>query len=279
MNMKHEENFFEGQKGTKIYYQKWLPDKPKAVIELLHGFGEHSGRYMNVVDKLVPAGYAIYTMDHRGHGKSEGQRVYADNFDQLVEDAKTYYDIIKKENPDLPIFLLGHSMGCTISIYFVKKYESLLKGLVLSGVGTFIGGDINGFLRFMAKILSKVAPKLSLASGDLSKFLSHDPKVVEAYNSDPLNVLNKSTARLGAEFMKSISSYQKFSVNFKIPTLIQAGSEDKLIVGNKQAVEYFKMPDKTVKIYEGLYHEVYNEPPEMRGVVLDDLLNWLNNHL
>jgi acylglycerol lipase len=278
-NMKHEENYFEGQKGTKLFYQKWLPDKPKAVIELLPGFAEHSSRYSNVVNTLVPAGYAIYGMDHRGHGKSEGLKVYADSFDQMVEDAKIYFDLIKKENPNLPIFMLGHSMGCTIAIYFLDKYESLLKGAILSGIGTFIGGDINGFLRMMSTILSKIAPKLLLTTGDLSQFLSHDPKVIDAFRSDPLIVQAKGTARIGHEFMKAIGSYQKFSGNIKIPTLIVAGAEDKLITGNKKAVTYFNMPDKTVKIYDGLYHEIFNEPPEMRKIPLDDLKNWLDNHL
>ncbi|MFX1451268.1 MAG: alpha/beta fold hydrolase, partial [Promethearchaeota archaeon] len=116
--MKHFENEYEGIAGLKIYYQCWLPDKPKAIVHIVHGFAEHSGRYLNVVNELIPLNYAVYANDHRGHGRSEGVRNHVDSFDQYVEDEKLLYDIIKKQHPNLPVFMLGHSMGSIIALYF-----------------------------------------------------------------------------------------------------------------------------------------------------------------
>ncbi|MBD3353401.1 MAG: alpha/beta fold hydrolase [Candidatus Lokiarchaeota archaeon] len=277
--MEHKESSFQGVNELKIFYQKWIPDQPKAVIQLVHGIGEHSSRYGNVVDKLLPLGYAIYADDHRGHGRSEGQRNHIDNFEQYVDDEKMLFDIIKAEHHNLPVFMLGHSMGALIAIYFTKEYEDLLQGIVLSGIGNDIGGDISGFLRFMAKVLSAIAPKLAVAQGDLSKFLSHDENVVEEYRNDPNVYTEKTSARLGKELLTRYSKYQEFVQDFKIPLLIQAGGEDKLVLGAKESADYFKMEDKTVKIYNGLFHEVYNELKEDRDKVLEDLKNWLENHI
>ena len=135
--MKNVERNFEGVKGLNIFYQSWLPENPKAIVQVVHGFAEHSGRYLNVVNEIIPLGYGVYADDHRGHGRSEGIRNYVDSFDQYVEDEKKLYDIIKEKHPNLPIFLLGHSMGSLIAIYVIKKYEDLYKGLILSGTGTF----------------------------------------------------------------------------------------------------------------------------------------------
>lgn len=277
--MKHEESSFIGTKDYKIYFQKWIPDNPKAVVQIVHGFAEHSGRYMNVVNTLIPEGYAIFANDHRGHGKSDGQRNYVDNFEQFVEDEKILLGIIKKEHPNLPIFMLGHSMGSMIAIYFTKQYESELKGLILSGVGTDIGGDVGGFIRFVGKLISKIAPTLPVAVGDLSQYLSHDPQVVEAYNNDPYVYAKKTTARLGAELLRVFPSIKEFVGDFKLPLLIQVGSEDKLALNNTDAISYFKMEDKTARVYKDLYHEVYNELEKDRTIVLNDLKDWLNKHI
>jgi len=143
--MNHLEGKFKGVEGLKIYYQGWTPETPKAVIQLVHGGFEHSGRYQFVVNALIPEGYAIYADDHRGHGKSEGIRNYVDSFDQYIEDERILYDIIKEKHPNLPIFMLGHSLGSFIAIYFTKKYENLLHGLILSGTGTKPGKETSRF--------------------------------------------------------------------------------------------------------------------------------------
>jgi acylglycerol lipase len=278
--MKHIENSFVGAAGLKIYYQAWLPDtKPKAILQLAHGINEHSGRYMNVVNEVLLKGFAVYANDHIGHGKSEGPRSFVCCFDQFVEDEKTFNELIKKEHPGLPVFLLGHSMGSVIGLRFATKYSDLIKGLVLSGCGTRTGGDVSGFIKAMAKILSKLTPKLVVSVGDLSHFLSHDPKEVEAYRTDPLVFLKGVSARLGAELMRCFSENMTLAPTLKVPLLYQCGGEDKLVFGGKELSEKFVLADKTIKIYDGLWHEVFSESEELRSKPLADLGAWLENHL
>jgi len=277
--LKHLEGEFKGLKGLKIYYQAWIPEVPKAIIQLVHGGFEHSGRYQNVVNELIPEGYAIYANDHRGHGRSEGLRNYVDSFDQFIEDEKTFYDLIKEKHSNLPIFMLGHSLGSFIAIYFTEKYEHLLNGLILSAPGTSPGQETSGFLKLLAKGFSKIAPKAKFNPRIDAKFLSHDPDVVKNYKSDPLVNADTITARLGYEMVKNFKRLKATISNFKINLLVQCGSEDKLFKGTEQLDGWFKMKDKTIKIYPGLYHEVYNELEKDRTIVLKDLKEWLNDHI
>ena len=276
--MKYIEGEFKGLDDLKIYYQAWIPETPKAVIQLIHGGFEHSGRYQNIVNELIPESYAIYADDHRGHGNSEGLRNYVDSFDQFIEDEKLFFDLIKEKFPKLPIFMLGHSLGSFIAIYFTKKYENLLNGLILSGTGTNPGKETSGFLKLLAKLFSKVAPKIKFNPRIDAKFLSHDLEVVEDYKNDPLVNADTITARLGFEMIKNFKNLKLVISNFKINLLVQCGSEDKLIRGSEDLDNLFKMEDKTIKIYQGLYHEVYNETENGRKIVLKDLKDWLNNH-
>lgn len=277
--MMHFEGEFKGIKDLRIYYQAWVPDTPKAVIQLVHGGFEHSGRYQNVIDELIPHGYAIYADDHRGHGRSEGLRNHVDYFDQYIEDEKLFYELIIKQHPNLPIFMLGHSLGSFIAIYFTEKYENLLHGLILSGTGISPGSETSGFLKALAKLFSKIAPKMKFNPRIDAKFLSHDQGVVKNYKADPLVNADKITARLGYEMVKNFKNLKKVIENIKINLLVQCGAEDKLIKGSEELEELFKMDDKTIKIYEGLYHEVYNELEKDRRIVLKELREWLNRHI
>jgi len=278
--MEHKENNFIGEKGLKIYYQYWLPEgKPKAIIQIVHGFGEHSGRYSNVINKLVPMSYAIYADDHRGHGKSEGTPNYVDSFDQYIEDEKKLYDIAKENHPNISYFMLGHSMGSVIAQHFTKKYESLLDGLILSGAGNSAGEDVSGFLKFISKVISKIVPKMTIKTNLDPNFLSHDPEVVKAYIKDPLVHHEKITTRLAKEMLVNFGKLSEIVEDLQKPLLVQCGSEDKAVFGIENLKEHYKMEDKTVKIYEGLYHEVYNESKDKRSMVLNDLLQWLENYV
>ena len=279
--MHHKEGNFSGEGGLLLYYQAWLPDNPKAVVQIIHGFGEHSGRYLNVVDRLVPAGYALYAHDLRGHGKSGGIRTHVDRFDQYIEDAKNFYDLIRKNHPDSAIFLLGHSMGSFIAVHFVKKYQHLLKGLILSGTGTFPSGIITnailrrfrGLVRFVSKFLPPLRLQLPLASS-----LSNDPKVSQKYASDPL-VVKTITLQLGVEMIYPIFQIKNIIGTFKLPLLIQSGSKDLIVTGVKLLRKRLKMDDQTVRIYEGLKHDIYNEFENDRAIVLNELVGWHDKHL
>jgi alpha-beta hydrolase superfamily lysophospholipase len=278
--MKHKEYEMIGEKDFRIYYQSWLPDQdPKAIVQIFHGFGEHSGRYMNVVNELIPLNYGIYINDHRGHGKSDGTTNYVESFDLFIEDEKTFHDLIKKQHPDIPIFVLGHSMGSAIAIYFAEKYQELLQGLILSGTGIRLGEEISPFLKFMSKIMAKLAPKMKIDTKLNPESLSHDPVVVKNYKEDPLVHYQKITTRLGNEMLKRFRNLKEVLMNLELPLLVQVGSEDVAIQGIEELEGSFKMEDKTIKVYDGLYHEVYNEIKEEREKVLEDLVYLLENYI
>ncbi len=167
--MNRQEGYFQGYQGFKIYHQCWLLDgQPRAVLLLAHGYAEHSGRYKNVVDYFVPDNYAVYALDHRGHGKSDGERVHVENFHDYVVDLKTYFDIVRSKNPVQKVFLIGHSMGSVISLCYCLEFQSELAGLITSGGGLSRPGD----------------PPLQAPPKGRSlpvAMLSRDPAVIEAY--------------------------------------------------------------------------------------------------
>jgi alpha-beta hydrolase superfamily lysophospholipase len=274
--MDHNEGTFTGIKGFRMYYQCWVPDtSPMAIVLICHGIAEHSGRYAHVAEIMVSENCAVYSYDLRGHGKSEGKRCDIDRFDQFIDDTKLFFDLIVSENPGLPVFLLGHSMGSLIAIQFAHRYGSLIQGLVISGSGNRAGGDVGSVLIGIVKVLSVVVPHLSIKATDLSKYLSHDPAEVEKNRKDPLVHHGGICTRLAAEMLRSFNLNEQLISELKIPVLFQAGSGDQLVLGATQLASQLTMTDKTIFIYEGLWHEIYNEAPDQRKAVLTDLVSWI----
>jgi len=277
--MQHQDGYFEGVKKSKIYYQCWLPeDDPKAVLLVVHGLAEHSGRYMNVVDYFVPRGYAIYGIDHFGHGKSDGDRVFVERFDDFIQTLKIFTDMVHGWQPGLPIYLVGHSLGGLISAGYLLEYQGDVKGAVLSGPGVKVPDDTSSVTLIAAKVMSLLAPKsgvIQLDAGAISK----DPAVVEAYVNDPLVYTGKITARLGAGMLSTMQSVTDQAARISLPLLIVQGGADALVdpSGAQMLYDRVSSEDKTLKIYEGLYHEVLNEPE--REQVLGDIESWLEAHL
>jgi len=279
--MRHFEGEFIGVDNTNLYYQAWIPDnEPKAVIILLHGFASHSGRLINVVNALVPLNYIIFANDHRGHGKSGGKTNFVKSIDQYVEDERIFYDVVKEKSPNLPIFMLGHSMGAGITFYFAQKYENLLKGIIISGVGTKYGGDdISEKIKSLAKKISKFAPKFSVNTGLNPNLLSHDTEVVRAYKEDPLVHYKKTTVGQANAMFESFNKLPNIVGDIHCPILIQKGLADATVTGYDEMKIALKSENITIQEYEGLYHEIYNESEKDRQHVLKDLSNWLSSHL
>jgi len=274
--MEHLEDTFNGADGIKLYYQVWRPEEtPKAVVQIMHGFGEHSGRYLNVVNELVLRGYVVYANDHRGHGKSEGIQLYVKRFQDFIEDEKILFNLINEKEPDLPHFILGHSMGSTIAELYAVTYPEKIQGLVLSGVAIQMGA-VSGVMKALLKFFGLLAPKMRITM-DLAPQLSHDPEVVKAYREDPL-VFKRPTLKLGIEFTNNLTKARKLLGQIKIPILVQSGSEDKAMLGAEKFNDLLTVEDKTVKIYPGLFHEVYNELEDDRKTVLGNLGDWLDSH-
>ncbi|MHA2107307.1 MAG: alpha/beta hydrolase [Candidatus Hodarchaeales archaeon] len=277
--MEHKESKYITRDGIDIFYQVWKPEgTPKGIVQLVHGLAEHAGRYMHVINKLVPEGYIIYGDDHRGHGRSGGHKGFVKSIQEFVLDQKEFTKIIKdKEGVNLPLFLLGHSMGSLISILYISDYPNDFKGRILSGTGSAVGEGVNWFTILLAKTMSKILPKMTLKN-ELSDGVSRDPAVKEAYNNDPY-VLDKITTKLGTEIFTGLKVAKSSIGNIKIPILVQKGGEDPLIIKTEELMKNVTTEDSTLKMYEGLFHEVYNELEEDREVVLNDLNEWLNSHL
>jgi acylglycerol lipase len=277
--MQHREGHFKGLEDFDIYYQGWLPDEePQAVLLVVHGLAEHGGRYMNVVNHFVPQGYAVYAPDHRGHGRSDGQRVYVERFSQYLDDLKTFFDLLRDWHPDLKIFLVGHSMGGAISLAYTLRHQDELDGLLLSGPAIKVGADISPLLILVGRVLSLILPKMGLLALDSSS-ISRDPETVKAYDNDPLVYRGKMTARLGAELIATMQSFPDQVSQLRLPLLVMHGSADKLAdpQGSKWLGEAAGSEDKTLKIYEGYYHEIFNDLG--REQVLADVQAWLTAHL
>jgi alpha-beta hydrolase superfamily lysophospholipase len=274
-----QESSFIGKYDYSIFWRKWLPvnKNVKAIIMLVHGLNEHSGRYINVASEITPEGYPIYAIDHRGHGKSSGKRAYVKRFEDFLDDLRTFYlNIVRKEAEGKPIFILGHSMGSFITMNYVRLYQEGLSGMILSGSGSKT--TVSASLQFFAKILSFITPTIAIELPFEEEWITRDKEEIKKYDEDPL-CGTKTTFRLGAEINKWIKIGFKNVDQIKIPTLLQRGSADQSFDGIDELFEKIGAEDKSLKIYEGLKHEIYNELIDDRKIVLKDLLNWLNNHI
>ncbi len=273
--MKHQEGYLKGVRDTDIFYQYWLPERePKAALLVVHGVGEHSGRYMNVVNHLVPSGYGVYGIDHIGHGKSDGERVYVERFQDYTKTLKKCFDMIREWQPERPLFLIGHSMGGLISAAFLLEHQDELSGAVLSAPSIKVSDNTSQAIIFVGKLLSIIMPKAGLIKLDAEN-VSRDPAVVDAYINDPLAYTGKITARLGAEILKTMQRVTEQAAKIRLPIMIVQGGDDKVVDprGAQLLHDLVTSQDKTIKIYDDLYHEVFNEPEHEQ--VLNDVKTWL----
>ena len=277
--MDHQEGFFQGARGARIYTQAWLPEgRPRAVLPVVHGFAEHSGRYGNVVEHLVPLGYALYALDHVGHGRSEGDRVYVERFSDYVDTLATYVDMVSGWQPGVPVVMFGHSMGGLITANYLLEHASGLVGAVLSGASIQLPDAVTPLKLTLARALSALAPRARI-QGIEARHVSRDPEVVQAYVDDPLVYTGLSPARTGVEIINAQQRAMAGAPTITLPVLMVHGSDDRLapLPAAQAFYEALGSADKTLKVYEGLYHEVCNEPE--CGMVLSDIAAWLEAHL
>ena len=277
--MKHVEGILKEPTGHNLFYQYWLPDQdPKAVLMIVHGLAEHRGRYMNLVNYFIPRAYAVCGFDYRGHGKSEGPRGYVDRFSDYVSDVRAFFEKVHQDHTNLKIFLVGHSMGATIAVTYAVQYQRDLAGLIISGVGLKPGASISPALKAIARLISRFSPKTGLTVLDASA-ISSDKAVVDAYVNDPLVYRGKISARLGAEMINTIDRLPSLMPQIKLPILIMHGTADRLCnpEGSQIVYNLVGSQDKTLKLYEGFYHEIFNEPEYKK--VMADVETWLSAHL
>jgi alpha-beta hydrolase superfamily lysophospholipase len=269
------EGHFTGAGGLEIFWRSWLPeDDPRAVVVIAHGAGEHIGRYEHVAARLASEGYAVYGLDHRGHGRSEGRRALIDRAASAVADMDHFVLMAGSQHPGLDVFLLGHSMGGCLSLRYAMRFQDRLTGLLLSGpLAALEAAPVA--VRLVARVLSAIAPAAPVFAVDAS-LVSRDPEVVRAYETDPLVHHGKLPVRTVAELAAAVESFPNGVAAITIPTLIMYGTADGLAppAGSKMLGERIGAADKTVIPYDGLYHEILNEPEQ--GRVMDDMCGWLS---
>lgn len=276
--MHHTTGQITGQGGMRLFTQHWEPaDPPRARIVLAHGVAEHSGRYAHVAARLVAHGYALHALDHRGHGRSGGARLRVRRFDDYVADLRAFAATVRERDPALPFFVYGHSMGALIALLYAARWGEGLAGLVVTGVPLRLGGLNMATLAAIRLLhgarLGRVPLPALVAAG-----ISRDPVVVESYETDPLVCRSRLSVGLVARLVHARDACLRALPDLRMPVLALHGGADPLCLpaGAELLRERCGAPDCTVTVYDGLFHEVHNEPEADR--VLDDLLAWLEVH-
>ncbi len=272
--MRRVQGNFQGRGETNLFFRAWIPANGlRGVVQILHGFGEHGDRYENLVNRLIPDGFAVFAHDHRGHGKSGGVRGHINSFQDYIDDTRKFYaGVVLPRSQKKPIFLLGHSMGSIIALNYLQTEQDHYQGAVLSGTGC--EPRSSGAMTLAVKGLSSALPRGKFKFPLPPSFISRDPEVVEKYEKDPL-VEKKLSFRLAGELFNWFSRGTENARDLQLPVLIQCGTEDQAFQGEQVLFERVGSKDKKILLYPGLYHEVYNELEEDRERVLDDLANWL----
>lgn len=266
------ETFLTTHDGVNLFYKREVEGGEKAVCVIVHGLAEHSGRYDYVAKKLHEDGIGTYRFDHRGHGRSEGERTYSDNFHNLADDTNMVVDIALQENPDKPVFLMGHSMGgLSVALFGVKYPGKRIRGIVASGAAT--RDDLN--------VVGGVPPELDdhvQLPNTLGPAVCSVPEIVEAYNNDEYTS-KIYTPGVMRTMKKGMDYFNERISTFDYPVLILHGEKD-VLVAVAASINFFSeisSTDRQVKVYGGLFHEIFNE--YCRDEVIGDAVNWINNRI
>jgi acylglycerol lipase len=262
---------------VRIFYQGWIPSRPKGVLVISHGLGEHSDRYANLIGALEGKGISIYALDHRGHGKSGGKRGHVDSYMKYIGDLKQLMeDVVYKENFNLPVILLGHSMGGLIAMKYALTHPGDCDALILSAPALIPAVAVPALKKILGRIFSRLFPKLTLNNELDPSDISTDLDAVRAYREDPL-VHDRVSARWYTEFIDTASYCLKHASDLKMPLLLIHGTGDKMVSTQSSKFVYEKAssPDKQIQFFDGLFHETMNEKLESRKNVLRLLREWI----
>ncbi len=264
--------------GDKLFYQSWMPEAPRAVILLAHGYAEHLGRYEHVAERFGRDQLAVFAIDHWGHGRSDGIRGFVPNFSVFQDGMAALLAFVQGALPGLPRILIGHSMGGLIATAHLLNHQQEYDGAILSGPAVKPATPPSTATQIIGRLLSRFAPQAGILQLD-SNAVSRDPAVVAAYRADPLVHTGKMSARLASEMLDTMARVQDNAHRITLPLLIVHGSEDSLAspAGARELFGKLTSTDKQFKEFPGLYHEVFNEPE--RNDVLDLVSGWITQHL
>jgi alpha-beta hydrolase superfamily lysophospholipase len=272
-----KEGTFNGVGGVKIATRTWLPDgAPRAVMLLIHGFNSHSGYFAWAAERFAADGLAVYALDHRGRGKSEGERFYVDKFSDWLVDVDTLADTARSETPGVPVYILGHSVGGVIASSYAFEHQDEIAGLISESFAFDVG--FPELLQLALEGASYLIPHLPVFSLK-NEIFSRDPKVIEQINSDPLIKNEKQPAETAAEVLKAAARLKENMPKITVPVLIIHGTDDKATryQGSQYFYEHIGSKDKTLKLYEGGYHDLLNDID--KETVMADILAWVDERV
>eukprot|EP00002_Diphylleia_rotans_P036457 TRINITY_DN802_c0_g1_i2.p1 TRINITY_DN802_c0_g1~~TRINITY_DN802_c0_g1_i2.p1 ORF type:complete len:297 (+),score=41.64 TRINITY_DN802_c0_g1_i2:77-967(+) len=273
------EYFTSNTTGLRIYTHAWPIDNHKACIFLCHGFGEHCHRYEHVAAELNKAGYSVFSMDHQGHGRSEGTRTHVERFSDFVDDVFQAIELARPRFNGSPLFIMGHSMGGAITTYSLIRNQSLFKGAVISAPLILNQPDIaKPHLIYLADKLSGVVPRLPVSPLD-PNLISRDPETVKSYISDPYNYHGNIRVNFGDQVSKTLAMFQKEIHTITVPFIVLQGTADRVV--NPRGAQFLydtaSSKDKTIRHYEGLFHEILNEYEKFE--IIREIIRWLDSRV
>ncbi|HWI66382.1 MAG TPA: lysophospholipase [Symbiobacteriaceae bacterium] len=273
MNAIHENSgYLTGVGGVKLYYRTWMPDEPRASLVLVHGMNEHIGRYAHVAEFFVGQGFAVYGLDHRGYGQSEGVRCHVNRFEEYLEDLHQLVDMAQERGKP---FMVGHSLGGLISFRYALAYPETLRALVVSSPLFRQKTEVDAVTRALAPVLSFMLPRLQMKVPFAPNAVCRDPEIVQKYATDPL-VGRTATPRWFIESTRAaLACHQGLTQGMKLPVLFLQAGDDQLVSPEATQAVYGMVPHekKAFKLYPGKFHEIFNDPG--REAVFQDILNWM----
>ncbi len=277
-NMHHSNATFTGIANVSIFYQKWLPAEGvrRGSVVIIHGLGEHGGRYTNLVNRLLPEGYAVYAIDHQGFGQSGGVRGHVGRFADYLPDVRHVVDLARSEQGDLPVALFGHSMGGLIGLYYLMENGDTVDCAVISAPALL--ASTNPWLVGMMRLINHVRPTFLLTRPSSGIAISRDPEIIRAFVEDPLFV-GKSSARWVVEILSAQPKINARAAQLTLPILVVQGMADVVVVPDATLKFYERItsPDKTLLTYDGYFHELHNDIDKEKP--LDDIAEWLNGRM
>lgn len=274
--MQHKQDQITAGDNVQLFWRAWEPDVPvRGTVCLVHGLGEHSGRYEHVAAAYVRAGIAFHAIDLRGHGRSEGPRGHTPSLTQWHDDIEL---LLSRTDPEKSRILYGHSLGGALALSFGLHRPEKLSGVLVTGPSLRISAEVPPVKAFMGKVMASILPTFSQRSGLIAADLSHDPLVVQAYIDDPL-VHDRVSSRLFVDMLAAGEEMLERAADFHLPVFLINAEIDRLC--DRTATEEFYAavgsPDKTLHIWPTLFHEVHNEPE--KDQVIREMVEWVLAHI
>jgi alpha-beta hydrolase superfamily lysophospholipase len=283
VNASHEtirrtEDCLRAVDGTELFHRAWMPVVPRRVLVVVHGFGEHSGRYEEIARWFARRGFAVHATDLRGHGRTPGKRGHAADFEVLLDDLAGLLDFVSQQHPGLGTTLLGHSMGGLLTTAFVCERQPSIERFVVSGPALALSPDLSRVRMTIARLLRRFLPRITMEAGLDAAGLSRDPEVVRSYLEDPL-VHGRISAAMAAGMLDAQIRTAASANLVSVPMLLLHGESDPLCLVEGSRTFFEGLPRERVagsrlRTYPGLKHEILNEPERVQ--IYQDLLDWID---